>query len=396
MSVSPLITFKAGTTTSPPTVKPKPTPGYIYLYSEDELVHFCWRPRSASLNSPEIDLIMLPGDGSFRPYETARTQGDSEHNAPTNGRVYALKFSSSSQRNLFWLQSKSQSPTGDPSFFSARDYGLGSIVDRLIQGEDVDVSGAISHLNDDDEDGDRDDDVMEDVEGPGGPASHERGGSGGAGADATGGDIREEGEEAREGGADGGRAASASNTETSALVQNFLASLQGGSGAKGQQDQAQEKPFTTLPDLLPSSSTIPIVDAAGNAEVDNLLSYLPAALPILAQEVDDLSSVEPSSEAAQAALQALSLEQKKDILRRVLRSPQLNQSLGSLTTALRDGGLPSVSEALRINVENGGFMRRGGMPLGGGDAVQSFLDGVKKTVEEEKKGQPDETRMDTD
>lgn len=46
--------------------------------------------------------------------------------------------------------------------------------------------------------------------------------------------------------------------------------------------------------------------------------------------------------------------------------------------ALRDGGLPSVSEALRIPVKDGGFIRRGGVPLGGGDAVEAFLNGVKE------------------
>lgn len=64
----------------------------------------------------------------------------------------------------------------------------------------------------------------------------------------------------------------------------------------------------------------------------------------------------------------------------------MRQSLGSLTVALRDGGLPNVSQALKIDVENGGYMRGGGMPLGGGDAVKAFLEGVKKTVEKEGDG----------
>ena len=51
--------------------------------------------------------------------------------------------------------------------------------------------------------GNDEDETMEDVE----PSSRNRHGStGGAGAGATGGDIRDEGEESREGGADGGRA----------------------------------------------------------------------------------------------------------------------------------------------------------------------------------------------
>jgi hypothetical protein len=42
-----------------------------------------------------------------------------------------------------------------------------------------------------------------------------------------------------------------------------------------------------------------------------------------------------------------------------------------------------VSSALKIDVQNGGFMRGGGMPLGGGEAVKAFVEGVKKTVEKE-------------
>jgi 26S proteasome regulatory subunit N13 len=78
-------------------------------------------------------------------------------------------------------------------------------------------------------------------------------------------------------------------------------------------------------------------------------------------------------------------------LKRVVTSPQMRQSLGSLTVALRDGGLPNVSQALKIDVQNGGFTRGGGMPLGGGEAVKAFVEGVKKTVEKE----DDADEMDT-
>ena len=97
-------------------------------------------------------------------------------------------------------------------------------------------------------------------------------------------------------------------------------------------------------------------------------------------------------------MQALSEGQKREILKKVLRSPQFSQSLGSLTAAIRDGGLPSISDALKVPVENGGFLRRGGAPVGGGDAVESFLKGTKAVVEKE--GQQsgegrDESHMDT-
>ncbi|KAK2760732.1 hypothetical protein FQN54_001968 [Arachnomyces sp. PD_36] len=381
MSIAPIITFKAGnceldTSTSPPTVKPKPTPGYIYLYSEDDLVHFCWRPRSASLSEPELDLVMVPSDGTFTPYKPTDASTPSNPEKPTNGRVYVLKFSSSSQRYLFWLQSRSQHENGDPAWFSARDLKLGQIVNTLLQGEDVDVEEAIASLPRDQGPGGDEDETMEDVadQGP----EHHRGGSGGAGPGATGGDVRQEGEESREGGADGGRAAAMSSNPSS-VVQDLLRSLQGNQNV---QSDTHENQFTTLADLLPPSSTLPLIETAEPQTVDNLLSFLPPSLLLLAQNNDDISTIDTNPEAAQNALKALSLQQKKDILQRVLRSPQLTQSLGSLTVALRDGGLPSISEALNIKLENGGFMRRGGVPLGGGDAVQAFLEGVKRHVEE--------------
>lgn len=94
--------------------------------------------------------------------------------------------------------------------------------------------------------------------------------------------------------------------------------------------------------------------------------------------------VEPNAGTAAAALDALSLDQKKSILKRVLRSPQFHQSLGSLTVALREGGLPSIADALKIKVANGGLVEGGSVPLGGGDAVEAFVEGVKKIVEDEK------------
>jgi hypothetical protein len=123
---------------------------------------------------------------------------------------------------------------------------------------------------------------------------------------------------------------------------------------------------------------------------------LPPTLFLLAQEADDGYSAEPTAETVQAALETLSLEQKKEILTQVLHAPHFNQSLGSLTVALRDGGLPTISEALGIRVRNGGYMRAGGMPLGGGEAVEAFVEGVKQTVEEEKKREDKPENMDVD
>lgn len=164
------------------------------------------------------------------------------------------------------------------------------------------------------------------------------------------------------------------------MVQNFLNSLKAG---QGMQQPTQGQLYTTLPDLLPTSTTVPIIDTSSPEQIDNLLSYLPPTILLIAQEgatsIDGM--VESNDASATAALEALSIGQKKAILKRVLRSPQFHQSLGSLTMAIRDGGLPSIAEALRVKVQNGGLVRGGSMPLGGGDAVEAFIDGVKKTVE---------------
>ena len=171
------------------------------------------------------------------------------------------------------------------------------------------------------------------------------------------------------------------NLAAAEAVQNFLRSMQGNQELQNQPQHPQGNMFTTLPDLLPPQTTVPFIDSADAGSVDNLLSHVPPILLLLSQEADDVSSADPNSETAKAAIEALSLDQKKEILRKVLRSPQFVQSLGSLTVALRDGGLPTISEALQIPVKQGGYINRGGVPLGGGDAVEAFIDGVKESVE---------------
>lgn len=211
MAYAPIITFKAGrcdvdSSSQPWKIKPQPEPGYVYLYLEDELVHFCWRKRDNSqLDNAELDLVMVPTDGSFIPLDNVAAPSTS-----TNGRIFVLKFASSPQRHFFWLQSSSQASNADAAYFSPRDLKIGDLTHRLLQGEEVNPSRELSGLltgrntrrdNDDDED-------MEDADGQSGHRDRHAssGATGGARPDATGGDVREEGEESREGGADGARA----------------------------------------------------------------------------------------------------------------------------------------------------------------------------------------------
>ncbi|KAF3056345.1 putative proteasomal ubiquitin receptor ADRM1 like protein [Daldinia childiae] len=383
MSITPIITFKAGfcdvdSSRRPFKVKPSEQSGYIYLYSEDDLLHFCWRERSAPIDEPELDLVMVPTDGHFVPYDP-KTQPSSA--VKPDGRVFILKFLSSSQRYLFYLQSKPQGRTGNPNWFSPRDLKIGEIVDKLLQGEEVDVARELASINNSDNDdrrGNDNDETMEDVESHGG-ASDPQGGSGGAGAGATGGDIRDEGEGAREGGADGGRAAASGTSDAAMAVRNFLDSLKGGNQGG---NQGEGKLYPLLSDLLTPPVTVPMARQATAEQVDNLLSFLPPSILVLSQQADEGdTATEPTAAAIQAAKEAMSLGQKKALLEKVLRSPQFHQSLASLTMAIRDGGLPSIADALSVPVENGGYLKGSQMPLGGGEAVEAFVEGVKKSVQ---------------
>ena len=166
----------------------------------------------------------------------------------------------------------------------------------------------------------------------------------------------------------------------SSVVADFLRSLQGNKALQGQAAPVEGKLFTTLPELLPPSTTLPIIDSAEEARINKMVSYLPPEILQVASGNPAVSSVDQGTE---RIIQRLSLDTKKDILRKTLHSPQFSQSLSSLTMALRLGGLPSISEALQIKVKNGGFVGRAGVPMGQGDAVEAFVEGTKTAVEEE-------------
>ncbi|XP_050074611.1 proteasomal ubiquitin receptor ADRM1 homolog [Anopheles maculipalpis] len=66
--------------------------GLVYVYqAEDGLIHFCWKDRTSG--TVEDDLILFPDDCEFKKLDYVK-----------NGRVYVLKFKSSSRRLFFWMQ----------------------------------------------------------------------------------------------------------------------------------------------------------------------------------------------------------------------------------------------------------------------------------------------------
>lgn len=176
-------------------------------------------------------------------------------------------------------------------------------------------------------------------------------------------------------------------------VRNLLESLRGAQFS-GRQGAVQGKLYPQLGDLLRTSVTVPVVQSLGDEEVDKLISLLPPRLVLIRAAINDLvpfDMAEASSDDADAAandaetvgavLESMKPEAKRELVVQVLRSPMFMQSLKSLTTALSEGGLPSIAEALGIDVENGGLVRGGNVPLGSGEAVEAFVNGVKKAVQ---------------
>lgn len=73
-------------------VHPDTRKGLVYIYqAEDGLIHFCWKDRTTG--NVEDDLIIFPDDCEFKKVEACKT-----------GRVYLLKFKSSSRKLFFWMQ----------------------------------------------------------------------------------------------------------------------------------------------------------------------------------------------------------------------------------------------------------------------------------------------------
>jgi len=118
----------------------------------------------------------------------------------------------------------------------------------------------------------------------------------------------------------------------------------------------------SLHDLLPSTTTTSLLAAMTPGAVDDLISNLP-------------QGIVPHN---------ATLAQKKEVIRKVLHSPQFSQSLVSLSVALRDGGLRGISDSLGVRLASG---EEGT----GSDQVTIFVEAIKR--EEEKK---EDSNMDID
>ncbi|CEG80306.1 hypothetical protein RMATCC62417_14664 [Rhizopus microsporus] len=78
-------------------IKPDLRKGTIYMdQSDDQLLHFYWKERSSHAE-PEDDIIIFPSEAKFVRVSQC-----------TTGRVYMLKFNSSREKHFYWMQDKSE------------------------------------------------------------------------------------------------------------------------------------------------------------------------------------------------------------------------------------------------------------------------------------------------
>ncbi|VIO91820.1 Uncharacterized protein BM_BM2985 [Brugia malayi] len=84
--------LQAGSTVDRRKVVADKTKGLVFIkQSSDQLMHFCWKNRETG--AIVDDLIIFPGDTEFLRVKEC-----------TDGRVYMLKFKSTDEKRLFWMQ----------------------------------------------------------------------------------------------------------------------------------------------------------------------------------------------------------------------------------------------------------------------------------------------------
>ena len=163
----------------------------------------------------------------------------------------------------------------------------------------------------------------------------------------------------------------------SSILQKFLTSL---SSQRTEGSGEEIKPFPSLTELLSPSTTIPfIIQARDESLIDRMLLLLPTEISELMLKdthpfkLDKRTSYEFN-------IRHLTTELKKELLLKILRSPQLCQSFDSLSIALRGGGLLAVSEALDIDLNMELATENANNDTASISPIQIFLNGIKSGI----------------
>lgn len=144
--VASLVKFNAGKVQYDEDTKkclPLPHKGVISIKpsaEEDSFYDFIWTPKSGSGNVESDDLLIIPGDVTFKQVKSCKT-----------GRVFALTFLSSGAKNLYWLQ----------------DVGDDEELDKLTEKDELivkKISDLLMVEDDDDEEEEEEDNEVEGTE----------------------------------------------------------------------------------------------------------------------------------------------------------------------------------------------------------------------------------------
>ncbi len=103
---------------------PQPIQGQITIKQSDEdesFYSFEWAPKDNVTNVEPEDLLVIPGDVTWKQVEEAKT-----------GRVFALTFLSSGARHLFWLQEVNEDED-DLSALSKKDKEILAKIEKIFE-----------------------------------------------------------------------------------------------------------------------------------------------------------------------------------------------------------------------------------------------------------------------
>merc|ERR1711939_160775 len=284
----PLIQFRAGRCERRQNTKwvdPQPGKGLISLEqsNEDGLMHFQYKDLES--NTLIDDLILFPGDATFSPVP-----------ASTSGRVYVLKFSSSSARHFYWMQDVS----------NEQDSRRAARVNALIDDPDAPESQDDSQAPSD-------------------------GGSGGDVAMSSS-EAEPESSSSLEASGDGG---SSSNNNLASMIPNLP-------------DNVTPEQMAQLQALFSGSST----QASRGGGVHDALTPS-ASLADILSPARLLNLLETSPSVAQSLYQYLPQESATvpytlESLKRVVTSPELRKSARGMDQALTSGALGPLAGSLGL------------------------------------------------
>jgi hypothetical protein len=351
-----LVEFRAGKmVTKGKMVHPIKKKGLVFLnQTEDSLMHFCWKDRTSG--QVEDDLIVFPEDAEFKRVSSC-----------TTGRVFVLKFKSSSRRCFYWMQeprdekddefcSKINEYLNNPPAPGSRSSsgtgggaGLGSALGSLAElGSlpDADLQNLLNNMNPQQ--------LMQMLGGVGGlPSAGNLAGLLGSGAGGT-------------GGVSSGRTRSSGATSVSASS--------GGSGSTPSVTSPTSGGSGTGKPSTPAASSGTGAAASGSAPAIQLsdLQSIISGLTVPQQKRDDVN-VDLSSSLNYEALQPLlsneafmervktflpptsegsgaqSAAQNQDDLATTVKSPQFQSALSIFSSAIQSGQLGPLMQQFDLS-----------------------------------------------